>query len=91
MILDPALLTASVLGAIGFICLVWLLRQPTKTKIAVGVAYMALYTYALWRAEITPLQPPPETIRMRTRRNFFSPRTLGHWWKWWFDEKTALD
>src|SRR5690349_12689179 len=59
---DPALLTASDVGAVGLVCAVWLLRQPTKTRLAVGVAYMALYSYALWRAEIIPLQPPPVTI-----------------------------
>jgi small-conductance mechanosensitive channel/CRP-like cAMP-binding protein len=67
MIFDQALFIASVVGAAGLVCTIWLLRQPTKTRIAVGAAYLALYTYALWRAEIIPLQPPRTAIQGNPR------------------------
>jgi hypothetical protein len=47
MIFDQPLLMASLVGAVGLASTAWLFRQPTKTRLAVGVAYMAVFSFAL--------------------------------------------
>jgi len=60
-IIDPRFAYAIVIAAIGLIVICWALRQPTRTRIVVGLAYLGIDTLVLWHADILPIRPAPLT------------------------------
>jgi small-conductance mechanosensitive channel len=75
---DGHLLIAGACAAIGVTVIPWVLRQPTRTRISVGVVYLILYTYALIRAGILPVQPAPNTFESELRA--FVQALQLFWW-----------
>jgi len=65
--LDEHLLIAGACAVVGLTVIRWVLRQPTRTRIAFGITYLILYSYALIRAGILPVQPAPNTFQAETR------------------------
>jgi len=80
MIFDQPLLLASFVGVAGLAATAWLFRQPTKTRLAVGIVYMALFSVTLWRAGVAPLRPPPDAIQGSSRLAFQLLEMF--WWYW---------
>ena len=80
MIFDQPLLLASLVGAVGLASTAWLFRQPTKTRLAVGAAFMALFSLVLLRGGVTPLRPPPPAIQGNPRLGFQLLEIF--WWFW---------
>jgi small-conductance mechanosensitive channel len=54
---ESPLVVAVIVAVSGLATIPWLLRQPTTTRIALGLVYLGLYTVALGREGILPFQP----------------------------------
>ncbi|HXQ41344.1 MAG TPA: mechanosensitive ion channel family protein [Candidatus Udaeobacter sp.] len=80
MIFDQPLLLASLIGAVGLASTAWLFRQPTKTRLAVGIAYMAVFSLVLLHGGVSPLRPPPAAMQGNPRLAFQLLEIF--WWFW---------
>jgi len=80
MMFDQPLLLASLVGAVGLAATAWLFRQPTKTRLAVGMIFMAVFSLVLLHAGVAPLRPPPAAIQGNSRLAFLLLEIF--WWFW---------
>ena len=77
---DLSLLLISLFGVVGLVSSSWLLRQATRTRLAIGIVVMTLFTAALWQSGVAPLRPPPVAIEGSRRFAFELLEVL--WWFW---------
>ena len=77
---DLLLLLVSLFGVVGLVSTSWLLRQPTRTRLAIGITAMALFSASLWHTGVAPLRPPPDAIQGSRRLVFALLEIL--WWFW---------
>jgi small-conductance mechanosensitive channel len=66
--IDTRLTYAVIVALAGLMVTRWALRQPTRTRIAVGLVYLGIDTYVLSQAGILPIRsgPPPYVAEWRT-------------------------
>src|SRR6266446_3028777 len=67
MLGSNALFIAGGTAAFGLAVIPWALRQPTRTRTVIGVAYLCVYTFALVRAGVIPIQPVADTTQPELR------------------------
>lgn len=73
------LLVAVFVAVTGLAIMPWVLRQPTRTRIGIVLVYLGLYTFALVRAGILPVQPAPPAFQAGARILVQGLQLL-----WWF-------
>ena len=70
---------AVIVAVVGVTIVPWALRQPTRTRIAIGLAYLSVYTYALSHTGVLPFQPALPTLDTETHILVQGLQIL-----WWF-------
>jgi small-conductance mechanosensitive channel/CRP-like cAMP-binding protein len=79
VVLESPLLIPVAVALVGLATLPWVLHQPTRTRVAVGLIYLGLYSFALVRADIAPFRSPAASFGAQARI-----LVQGLQFFWWF-------
>lgn len=79
VVLESPLLIPVAVALVGLATLPWVLHQPTRTRVVVGLIYLGLYSFALVRADIAPIRSPTATFTAQERI-----LVQGLQFFWWF-------
>lgn len=76
--MEAPFLLAAIWAAFGLAITFWIPRQPTRTRISIGLIYLAVYSYLLTRAGIIPTKAAPAALPSDLR--FLSQSLQLFWW-----------
>jgi len=65
--LESPLLIAAGVALAGLAVISWLLRQPTRTRVGIGLTYLGVFLFVLVRADIAPIRSPAPTFQVDAR------------------------